>query len=68
MTNGSGDELATLSTNSLHRLIDGADHSDLIFDEGHAGATTQATLQVVSSVRVRSPLEGDHRRSLAGRR
>ena len=43
--------LATLSTNSAHRVIDGADHVGLIGDEEHAAATTQAILDVVSSVR-----------------
>ena len=43
--------LATLSTNSVHRIIDGATHEDLITDEEDAAATTQAILDVVSSVR-----------------
>jgi hypothetical protein len=43
--------LATLSTNSAHRVIDGADHVGLIGDEEHAAATTQAILDVVASVR-----------------
>jgi pimeloyl-ACP methyl ester carboxylesterase len=43
--------LATLSTNSAHRVIDGADHVGLIGDEEHAAATTQAILDVVSSIR-----------------
>ena len=43
--------LATLSTNSVHRVIDGATHEALIADEEDAAATTQAILDVVSSVR-----------------
>ena len=43
--------MATLSTNSVHRIIDGATHEDLIADEEDAAATTQAILDVVSSVR-----------------
>ncbi|HEX5879788.1 MAG TPA: alpha/beta hydrolase [Actinomycetota bacterium] len=43
--------MATLSTNSVHRIIDGATHEDLITDEEDAAATTQAILDVVSSVR-----------------
>jgi pimeloyl-ACP methyl ester carboxylesterase len=43
--------MATLSTNSVHRVIDGATHEDLIADEEDAAATTQAILDVVSSVR-----------------
>jgi hypothetical protein len=45
------DDLASLSTNSAHRLIDGATHTDLILDEEAAAATSQAILDVVSSVR-----------------
>ncbi len=43
--------LATLSTNSAHRVIDGATHASMISDEEDAAATSQAILDVVSSVR-----------------
>jgi pimeloyl-ACP methyl ester carboxylesterase len=43
--------LATLSTNSVHRIIAGAIHEDLVASEEDAAATTQAILDVVSSVR-----------------
>ena len=43
--------MATLSTNSLHRIIAGATHEDLIANQEDAAATTQAILDVVSSVR-----------------
>jgi pimeloyl-ACP methyl ester carboxylesterase len=43
--------LARLSTNSVHRVIDGATHEDLIGNEEDAAATTQAILDVVASVR-----------------
>ena len=43
--------LATLSTNSVHRIIDGATHEDLITNEEDAAATTQAIRDVVTSVR-----------------
>jgi pimeloyl-ACP methyl ester carboxylesterase len=43
--------MATLSTNSVHRVIDGATHEDLIGNEEDAAATTQAILDVVLSVR-----------------
>jgi hypothetical protein len=43
--------MARLSTNSVHRVIDGAAHEDLIGNEEDAAATTQAILDVVSSVR-----------------
>jgi pimeloyl-ACP methyl ester carboxylesterase len=48
--------LATLSTNSVHRVIAGATHASLIADEEDAAATTQAILDVVSSVRSEGPL------------
>lgn len=47
----SQDRLATLSTNSAHRIVDGADHAGLLLDEDGAAATTQAILDVVSSIR-----------------
>jgi pimeloyl-ACP methyl ester carboxylesterase len=50
------DDLAALSTNSAHRVVDGATHTSLILDEGDAAATTQAILDVVSSVRSAGPL------------
>jgi pimeloyl-ACP methyl ester carboxylesterase len=43
--------MARLSTNSVHRIIAGATHVDLIANEEDAAATTQAILDVVSSVR-----------------
>ena len=43
--------MATLSTNSVHRIVDGAIHEDLITNEEDAAATSQAILDVVSSVR-----------------
>jgi pimeloyl-ACP methyl ester carboxylesterase len=48
--------LAAMSTNSAHRVIDGADHQALIADEQHSLVTTQAILDVVSSVRSGRPL------------
>jgi pimeloyl-ACP methyl ester carboxylesterase len=43
--------MATLSTNSAHRIIAGATHDDLVGNQEHAAATTQAILDVVASVR-----------------
>jgi hypothetical protein len=48
--------LAALSTNSAHRVIDGATHSALLTDEKYAAVTTQAILDVVTSVRNAVPL------------
>jgi pimeloyl-ACP methyl ester carboxylesterase len=52
------EELAGLSTNSVHRVIDGAAHATLVTEQKHAVATTQAILDVVASVRAGKPLEG----------
>jgi pimeloyl-ACP methyl ester carboxylesterase len=48
--------MARLSTNSVHRVVDGATHEDLIGDQEDAAATTQAILDVVASVRSGGPL------------
>jgi len=52
----SQNHLATLSTNTVHHVIKGAIHEALVADEKHAVATTQAILNVVSSVRSAAPL------------
>ena len=51
------DDLTALSTNSAHRLVDGATHESLILEQQDAAATTQAIVDVVSSVRSREPLD-----------
>ena len=48
--------LARLSTNSVHRVIAGATHEELIANPEDAAATTQAILDVVSSVRSKGAL------------
>ena len=48
--------LAALSTNSVQRVIDGANHQALIANEEYAATTTQAILDVVASVRSAKPL------------
>ena len=55
----SQDHLATLSSNSVHRVIDGADHPALILEKQYAASTTQAILDVVASVRSNSQLGGN---------
>ena len=52
----SQNHLATLSTNPVHRVIDGATHEALIAEEEYSAATTHAIRNVVSSVRSASPL------------
>ena len=49
-------KLAMLSTDSSHRIVEGASHAGLITDERYAKATTRAILDVVSSVRNNQPL------------
>ena len=45
------DELAGLSSDSVHRIIEGANHSSLVHDRIHAEATSGAIRQVVDAVR-----------------
>ena len=52
-------KLATLSTNSSHRVVDGASHPGLILNQHYAKDTTRAVLDVVDSVRSATPLAGD---------
>lgn len=52
----SQNHLATLSTNSVHRVIAGATHEMLIADEKDAATTSQAIIDVVSAARSASPL------------
>jgi pimeloyl-ACP methyl ester carboxylesterase len=49
-------KLAALSTNSSHRVVEGASHPGLIYDQRYAKATTEGILDVVSSVRNNQPL------------
>jgi pimeloyl-ACP methyl ester carboxylesterase len=49
-------KLATLSTDTSHRVVHGATHQALIYNERYAKATTQAILDVVNSVRSAAPL------------
>lgn len=49
------EQLATLSEQSDHRLIEGA-HAALIHDKAHAAATSDAILDVAASVRDKQPL------------
>jgi pimeloyl-ACP methyl ester carboxylesterase len=50
------EQLATLSTNGVHRVIDGATHETLLADEKDSEATTQAVFDVLASVRGEGPL------------
>jgi pimeloyl-ACP methyl ester carboxylesterase len=48
--------LAAMSTNSAHRVIDGASHQELLGDEKDSAATSQAVLDVVAAIRHATPL------------
>jgi len=48
--------LAKLSSNSDHRVVDGATHEALVADRQYAAITTQAIMDVVTSVRTGQPL------------
>ena len=50
------DHLATLSTNSVHRIVTGASHASLVENEQDADAVSQAISQVVTAVRTTTPL------------
>jgi len=45
------DELAALSTNSLHITVDGANHGALVFNQKYAGEVSKAILHLVDAVR-----------------
>ena len=50
-------EMATLSTNNLHRIEPGATHAGFVDDPDHAAAVTRAIHDVVASVRTGEPLK-----------
>jgi pimeloyl-ACP methyl ester carboxylesterase len=50
------DRMATLSTNSVHRVLPGTKHADVIHSQIGGAASSQAILDVVASVRTGMPL------------
>ena len=50
------DQLATLSTNSLHRMAIATTHESLLDDQGDSAAASQAIHDVVAAVRTSRPL------------
>jgi hypothetical protein len=50
------DELATLSSNSKHRVVKGATHTSLMYDRSDSQATSAAIVEVVAAVRNDRPL------------
>ena len=53
------EESATLSTNSVHEVVEGATHQGLEDEEQYAAHITQAVRDVVTSVRTGQPLNTD---------
>jgi pimeloyl-ACP methyl ester carboxylesterase len=51
------EELATLSTNSVHEVVDGATHQGLEDEEQYAARIIEAIRDVVTAVRADQPLE-----------
>lgn len=50
------DELAALSSESVHRVVEGATHGSLLYDQANAQVTSTAILEVVEAVRNGQPL------------
>ena len=50
------DKLATLSSNSKHRVVEGATHTSLVYDRSAAQASSAAIVEVVAAVRNDRPL------------
>ena len=50
------DELAALSSDSVHRVVEGATHESLLYDQRDAQVTSIAILEVVEAVRNGQPL------------
>src|SRR5215211_3955761 len=50
------DKLATLSSNSMHRVVKGATHTSLLYDRSDSQATSAAIVEVVAAVRNDRPL------------
>src|SRR5215218_140018 len=50
------DELAALSSNSVHRVVDGATHESSLYDKGDAQVTSAEIEQVVQAGRTDQPL------------
>src|SRR5215218_1513693 len=50
------DELAALSSESIHRVVDGATHESLLYNKGDSQVASAAIEQVVDAVRTERPL------------
>ncbi len=50
------DKLATLSSDSIHRVVKGATHTSLLYERSDSQATSAAIVEVVAAVRKDQPL------------
>jgi hypothetical protein len=50
------DELAALSSNSTHRVVEGATHESLLYDKGDSRVTSEVIEQVVDDARTAQPM------------
>ena len=50
------DELAALSSNSIHRIVAGASHASLLFTDRDAAVSSTTIDEVIQSVRAHRPL------------
>ena len=50
------DELTTLSSDSTHRVVEGATHTSVVYERSDAQATSAAIVEVVAAVRNDRPL------------
>jgi pimeloyl-ACP methyl ester carboxylesterase len=50
------DDLATISSNSMHRVVKGATHTSVVYERSDAQATSAAIVEVVEAVRNDQPL------------
>ncbi len=50
------DELASLSSDSIHRVVEGATHESLLYDQGDAQVTSAAIEQMVEAMYADRPL------------
>ena len=54
------DELAALSSESIHRVVEGATHESLLYDKHDSQVTRAVILEVVEAVRNDQPLGGQN--------
>jgi pimeloyl-ACP methyl ester carboxylesterase len=50
------DDLATISSNSMHRVVKGATHTSVVYDRSDSQTTSAAIVEVVAAVRNDRPL------------